>query len=208
MFLDEPTSGLDSGTLTGHNLIFNLLVAAFSVIETVKNLAFKKHATVMATIHQPSTETFELFTHVLILAKGETVFFGRREDAIGHFESIGNPIPLHSNPSDYFLRITNMDFLQGAEQLEGQRMVSHLIEAYKSSPFSSTVEKDLENCQVQKTDLSLKTEYSSKNSFLYQTKTLMSRAFKNASKNPLLYWVRVAMYVGLALLMGTVKITC
>ena len=170
LFLDEPTSGLDS-------------VAAYSVIETVKKLAAHKHATVMATIHQPSTETFELFTHVLILAKGETVFFGTRDDALLFFDSIGKSVPLHSNPSDYFLRVTNIDFLQGIEQLDGQRFVADMKDGYKTSPYAAQVRDQIHQEKLSKSEITM--NYGYKNSFLYQTKTLMSRAFLNAAKNPL-----------------------
>lgn len=170
LFLDEPTSGLDS-------------VAAFSVIETVKKLAAHKNATIMATIHQSSTETFELFTHVLILAKGETVFFGPRADALAFFDSVGKSVPLHANPSDYFLRITNVDFLTGKDQIDGQRLIDELVQGYKTSPFATAVHEQIQKCQVDKSELCL--QYGYTNSFWYQTKTLMSRAFLNAAKNPL-----------------------
>ncbi len=50
-FLDEPTSGLDSA-------------AAYKVMEVIRKLAVSTQMTVIATIHQPSTETFNLFDDV------------------------------------------------------------------------------------------------------------------------------------------------
>jgi hypothetical protein len=186
LFLDEPTSGLDS-------------VAAYSVIESVKRLAESKNCTVMATIHQPSTETFNMFSHVLIMAKGQTVFFGDREDAISYFEGIGRPIPTHSNPSDIYLQMTNTDFL--VDKAAGEKRVVDLIEAFACSENATQIGQAITASEAAKTEVISSYGYS--NSFVHQTSILMNRAFLNAAKNPLSYWVRVIMYVGLAFLMGT-----
>ena len=186
LFLDEPTSGLDS-------------VAAYSVIESIKRLADNKNCTVMATIHQPSTETFELFSHLLIIANGQTVYFGEREAAIQHFADLGQPIPNHANPCDVYLRLTNTDFLE--DKTNGEERVAQLIKGFNESVRSSIILKDIEISKTLKEDLV--SNYGYTNSFAYQTGILMNRAFLNAAKNPLSYWVRVAMYLGLAILMGT-----
>ena len=47
MFVDEPTSGLDS-------------FMAQTVVATLRNLA-KNGRTILATIHQPSSEVYEMF---------------------------------------------------------------------------------------------------------------------------------------------------
>lgn len=64
LFLDEPTSGLDSRT-------------ANEVMTVVKNLT-KDGTTVCATIHTPTPYIYELFDMVMMLMRGETVYFGAR----------------------------------------------------------------------------------------------------------------------------------
>ncbi|KAI8893947.1 P-loop containing nucleoside triphosphate hydrolase protein [Globomyces pollinis-pini] len=187
LFLDEPTSGLDS-------------VAANAVINSVRQLAVKDNATVIATIHQPSTETFELFTHILILGQGSTVFFGPRDEAIQYFESIGHPIPIRSNPSDIYLQLTNVDFASNAT--DGKQKVLDLVNSFAKSDINENMIKDIDTLIANPLPYSKK-DVGYTNGFFYQTSVLMSRAFLNAAKNPLSYWVRVAMYVGLAILMGT-----
>jgi ABC-type multidrug transport system ATPase subunit len=62
LFLDEPTSGLDS-----------------FMAEAVVKLLFKVAATgrtILCTIHQPSSEIYALFDHVLLLAEGQVAFVG------------------------------------------------------------------------------------------------------------------------------------
>lgn len=67
LFLDEPTSGLDSA-------------AAFFVVTTLRNLA-RDGRTVIASIHQPSSEVFELFDNLTLLSGGKLIFFGEAKAA-------------------------------------------------------------------------------------------------------------------------------
>ena len=63
LFLDEPTSGLDSA-------------ASYHVMDRIVNLARREEITVIASIHQPSSEVFELFHNLCLLSSGKTVYFG------------------------------------------------------------------------------------------------------------------------------------
>jgi ABC-type multidrug transport system ATPase subunit len=63
LFLDEPTSGLDSA-------------ASYHVMSRIAMLARREGMTVVASIHQPSTEVFSLFSSLCLLAYGRTVYFG------------------------------------------------------------------------------------------------------------------------------------
>lgn len=56
LFLDEPTSGLDSFT-------------AYSIVEQLRKVA-RRGCAVLCTIHQPSSEIFELFDSVILLKEG------------------------------------------------------------------------------------------------------------------------------------------
>ncbi|GAA5915070.1 hypothetical protein JCM6882_006773, partial [Rhodosporidiobolus microsporus] len=63
IFLDEPTSGLDSQS-------------AWSIMLLLEKLARHGQA-ILATIHQPSSELFQVFDRLLLLQKGgKTVYFG------------------------------------------------------------------------------------------------------------------------------------
>lgn len=94
IFLDEPTSGLDSFT-------------AYSVVSTLKDLALSGRV-VVATIHQPSAETFNLFDDLLLLCKGQVMYHGPVSDMLSYFEKQGYPCPIHTNPADWlFMSILN-----------------------------------------------------------------------------------------------------
>jgi len=67
LFLDEPTSGLDSFTSN-------------ETMALVHSLALSEGITICATIHSPSPYTFSLFESVLMLLRGEVVYFGPNDD--------------------------------------------------------------------------------------------------------------------------------
>ncbi len=60
LFLDEPTTGLDSAT-------------ARQVIELLQMLS-GKGVNVISTIHQPSSEIFNLFDNLLLLVRGNIIY--------------------------------------------------------------------------------------------------------------------------------------
>lgn len=72
MFCDEPTSGLDS-------------FMALNVVQVLKHLT-ESGKTVLTTIHQPSSEIFNLFDKILLLAEGRVAFLGSPNEASAFFE--------------------------------------------------------------------------------------------------------------------------
>jgi ABC-type multidrug transport system ATPase subunit len=68
LFLDEPTSGLDSA-------------ASYHVMSHITRIAARERMTVIAAVHQPSGDVFELFHGLCLLAGGKTVFFVALSDA-------------------------------------------------------------------------------------------------------------------------------
>ncbi|CAK5076470.1 unnamed protein product [Meloidogyne enterolobii] len=73
LFCDEPTSGLDS-------------YLAKQVIQVLKDLARRKNMTIIVTIHQPSSQLFEMFDKICLLAEGKLAFLGTTAEAIPFFE--------------------------------------------------------------------------------------------------------------------------
>jgi ABC-type multidrug transport system ATPase subunit len=65
LFLDEPTSGLDSA-------------ASYYVMSRIARLGQRDGVgrTIVASIHQPSSEVFQLFHNLCLLSSGRTVYFG------------------------------------------------------------------------------------------------------------------------------------
>ncbi|GAB9468228.1 Abc transporter g family member 31 [Globisporangium polare] len=96
LFMDEPTSGLDARS-------------AKLIMNGVRKIA-NTGRTVICTIHQPSTEVFNLFDSLLLLQRGgRTVFFGELgEDSsklIEYFQAVSGvkPIKPGYNPATWML---------------------------------------------------------------------------------------------------------
>ena len=70
---------------------------AFSIVDSMKNLA-KKGKTIICTIHQPSSEIFEMFDKLCLLAEGKLAYFGEASAATEFFRSVDLPVPPNYNP--------------------------------------------------------------------------------------------------------------
>lgn len=90
IFADEPTSGLDSYMTRG-------------VCTTMRKLA-DSGKIIMCVIHQPSSQTFDLFTHLLLLAKGRVVFLGPLCRLNTYFSKMGLECPKFHNPADFYIQ--------------------------------------------------------------------------------------------------------
>jgi len=99
LVLDEPTSGLDSK-------------AAEAIVELLTGIAVANNLATICTIHQPSSYVFQQFDRLLVLAKGRVCFFGKAENALAHFASIGYPSHPGVNPAEFLIRMTNADFAE------------------------------------------------------------------------------------------------
>jgi ABC-type multidrug transport system ATPase subunit/ABC-type multidrug transport system permease subunit len=89
LFLDEPTSGLDS-------------FSAFQVVNILKKLC-ATGKTIITTIHQPSSEIFQQFDEVLLLARGRIVYNGPRKSMTEYFEKENYVCPERTNPADFVM---------------------------------------------------------------------------------------------------------
>ncbi|KAL1819379.1 hypothetical protein ACET3Z_014248 [Daucus carota] len=206
LFLDEPTSGLDSAS-------------AFFVTQTLRALS-RDGRTVIASIHQPSSEVFELFDRLYLLSGGKTVYFGQASEAYEFFAQAGFPCPALRNPSDHFLRCINSDFDKVKATLKGSMKLRFeanddpldktttaeatrtLTEFYRSSHyFYSAREKVEEMSKLKGTVLD---SGGSQASFLMQAFTLTKRSFVNMSRDFGYYWLRLVIYIVVTVCIGTI----
>ena len=93
LLLDEPTSGLSS-------------VDADKIVRLLQKITQLDDLTTIATIHQPSKDTFERFDNLLLMNYGGTmVYYGPTSQAVAHFESITGTTNTDRNPAEYLLEI-------------------------------------------------------------------------------------------------------
>ncbi|KAJ7970112.1 ABC transporter G family member [Quillaja saponaria] len=182
LFLDEPTSGLDSAS-------------AFFVTQTLRALA-RDGRTVIASIHQPSSEAYEFFAHA------------------------GFPCPALRNPSDHFLRCINSDFdkvkatLKGSmkqmfeltddplEKMTTTEATRTLIGFYRTSQQCYAAKETVE--EISKVRGTVLDSGGSQASFLMQAFTLTKRSFINMSRDFGYYWLRLVIYLVVTVCIGTI----
>jgi len=109
LFLDEPTSGLDARS-------------AKVIMDGVRKVA-DSGRTVLCTIHQPSSDVFNLFDSLLLLKRGgETVYFGdlghEGRSIVEYFESIPTVprIKRGYNPATWMLEVIGAGVAERGEK--------------------------------------------------------------------------------------------
>ncbi|KAM0823819.1 hypothetical protein ACQ4PT_070605 [Festuca glaucescens] len=183
IFLDEPTSGLDSA-------------ASYHVMSRIARIAQRGGTTVVAAVHQPSTEVFELFHGLCLLANGRAVYFGPASKATEFFDSNGFPCPMRRNPSDHFLRMINTDF---EESEEGSTVMPHAAKVIQtlmaSSSSLSILRSEVEGAPIIQ---------QRQATFLTKSVTLTKRSTVNMYRDIGYYWLRFAINIGLFITIGTI----
>ncbi|KAI9765233.1 MAG: hypothetical protein M1840_007725 [Geoglossum simile] len=189
LFLDEPTSGLDSE-------------ASFNVMSFVRDVTKANNLIVVTSIHQPSTMTFELFDKLLLLSSGKTGYCGEARMVKPYFDGIGFPMPTLTNPADFILRLTNIDFERDTEAARAK--IERIHAAWKSSPSAAAEISTITNPpSLTGADYSI-TDGNGGNRVFSTTLTLLHRSWIKSYRDVLVYGLRFGMYLGLAILMGTV----
>lgn len=153
---------------------------------------------VIASIHQPSTKTFELFSKVMLLSQGRTCYNGSLAGIEPFFESLDLPIVGHINPAEHILDLTNVDF--SSSRMQDQARLDAIIEGWSTSEHTQQLEYDIKNLSGKP----IRPDGHQGPSMLAQIMTLLHRSFIKSYRDIVTYWIRLAMYMGLAIMMGTV----
>lgn len=187
LILDEPTSGLDS-------------VSAYYVMLMLKKLT-SEGVTVICTLHQPSSQIYEMLDKITFISKGNACFHGTLEQAEAFFASIGKVVPSHFNPSDYYLFQINTDF---SKEIEPEKLKEQFhqwaSETGNLNPKQISREP-FNKDQGGMTVSSLKFAHSRSN-FFSKFLFLIQRYFFNLFMNPGIIFVRLAMYLILCFIIG------
>jgi ABC-type multidrug transport system ATPase subunit len=88
LFADEPLSGLDT-------------FSARKVTRILKDLAQAGRCAVLVTVHQPSSEIFQLFDSALVLKQGRVLYHDAVAAMPQALAAMGLPVPALTNPADF-----------------------------------------------------------------------------------------------------------
>lgn len=165
LLMDEPTSGLDSKL-------------ALDLIRIIRNLAHLYDLSVIIVAHQPRSSILELFDKLLLISRGTTVFYGRLNEAIRHFEQVtGNKRDVNENPGDYLMDCISMNRLNRTTRLKSEESIGKLQIAWKSIEADSM-------SSGSKQQLSL----SRAESFARRRQSVTSRFFHTATQSTKQAW--------------------
>ncbi|EMC97612.1 hypothetical protein BAUCODRAFT_23874 [Baudoinia panamericana UAMH 10762] len=144
-----------------------------------------------ASIHQPSTATFNLFDKLCLLAKGETCYFGKLSETENHFASVGYNMP-HVN--------TDLARQGDATYLRVQR-IAHV---WRQGRLAAELHQDIGNSTSRGMQSDISMMRTDRPALLDTIVVLLHRAWIKAFRDVIAYGIRGVMYLGLAILMGTV----
>ena len=155
----------------------------------------------ISSIHQPSTSTYQHFDKLALMTQGRTCYFGRIDSVLGYFARIGYPVPAATNPAEFMLDLINTDLDKNGEV---KSRTQRCIEAWSSSDESRALASAIHQAATtpSKTDLSRLT-LPKPHSWMIPL-TLVHRMWIKSRRDVVVYGIRVAMYLGLAIMMGTV----
>ena len=82
------------------------------------NLARTKGKTVVATIHQPSSEAFFYFDRLVLMCDGNIVYQGDAKKSVDYYKLINYPVPQFANPADFFMKLLSINYPKTQEDLD------------------------------------------------------------------------------------------
>lgn len=188
LLLDEPTSGLDSA-------------GSANVMTYIRDATKAHNLIVVCSIHQPSTSTFELFDKLLLLSEGKTCYFGPVSDIRPYFDNLGYRMSLYINPAEFILDLVNNEF--AVDKDAAKRKLSDIHDAWTSSQKRQKNLSITEKTAVPHTR-TVKWTPSLSNESPRTTLAVLHRSWIKSRRDILVYGVRFGMYMGLAIMMGTV----
>ena len=164
-------------------------------MNVVHQLCTTKNRTIIAVIHQPAGEVFKLFDTLTLLADGYPVYVGPAASAIDFYETAGFPnLDLRSAP-DHLLHTVNADF-----DLSARDNVKALADAYAASPTAAAVIASVDEAHA---EAMTKYEVDTKAPSVWsQTLVLTERALLNNRRDPIIFWLRCAMFSMLCICIG------
>jgi len=185
VYLDEPTSGLDS-------------FSAIQLCQVLKKVA-NAGASVLFTIHQPSSEIFNSFDHLILMNRGRVMYQGSVTDVSSYFEDRGYPIPANFSTADWIMNVSQSNKV---DKLESK--------GFFDSPeqsSSKSEEEDVESSiqEIAAADISTDCALQGSHvSILTETAMLYEREIKALYRDTGGTIARFAVTAFLATLLGTI----
>lgn len=164
--------------------------------------------TIVATIHQPSSQVFDMFDDLLLLKKGgEVVFYGETgvcsSRLISYFEGLGaTPMNIGENPATWMLNVLCEHISVKGDSGEDQEL--NFATAWKQSPKCEDVARRLTVIKETKDEkLEIRFDDTFAVGWLKRDNLMGNRLVKIYWRSPAYNLARMALSVVIALLLGS-----
>lgn len=111
-------------------------------------------------------------------------------------------MPLHTNPAEFVLELMNVDF--ASHRAGSHERLDQMQAAWTKSPRALETTEEISRIIQPANNEALIVPNPSKANFFLILMTLVHRAFIKSYRDVVAYGIRIAMYSGLAIMMGTV----
>ncbi|EAR86510.2 ABC transporter family protein (macronuclear) [Tetrahymena thermophila SB210] len=180
IFLDEPTSGLDSFT-------------AYIVINRLRKFAHEKNRTVVLTIHQPSSDIWQMLDRIMLMVNGRFIYQGPGNTEISnYFNNLGFVCPNLCNPADYYMSIMHQ------ENEQNIRNAPIYFQSYDSMILKK-VEYEIENSNKHQVQLNV-----SYTSIFLQFYYIVKRTVQIQLRSPILFKAKLGQVLSLSVFLGLI----
>lgn len=92
LFMDEISTGLDSST-------------TYQIVNSLRNYVHIFNGTALISLLQPAPETFNLFDDIILIAEGEIIYEGPRDNVVEFFEGMGFKCPPRKGVADFLQEV-------------------------------------------------------------------------------------------------------
>ena len=110
-------------------------------------------------------------------------------------------MPLYMNPAEFVIELVNTDFARNQEKATEQ--LDNIQGLWSKSEDALTIIREIEGETSGSAEIKWEDEHGSANKFMLPL-TLIHRSFIKSYRDVVAYGIRIAMYMGLAVMMGTV----
>ncbi|KAJ8445178.1 hypothetical protein Cgig2_029550 [Carnegiea gigantea] len=203
LILDEPTSGLDS-------------TAAHRLVATLQTVAKKAAKTVVMSVHQPSSQVYQMFESVMVLCDGRPIYFGKGSQAMAYFGSVGFEPSFPMNPADFLLDLANgvCHHPESANERDKPNVTQTLISSFNNTLAprikAACLDTNGTGATAKPTSLAVRTRRNPKQlvknrifNWFYQFSILLQRSLKER-RHESFNSLRVSQVIAAALLAGII----
>jgi ABC-type multidrug transport system permease subunit len=170
------------------------------VVEVLRGLA-DSGRTVVSTIHQPNSETFENFDQLCLMAQGHIIYHNSANKAVNYFTKIGYKCPDGTNPADFFMNMMSIEAYEDVDNDDADELArskTMIEESYKAKIIDmyekyeqSELRSDPDDMHPEVEPIKATTDKKTGANFCFQFWLLLMRSLRNIIRLPVASYVKV-----------------